>query len=329
LTLAQVLDYSAGFPGAGNIRGAGYAGAVRYIGFPDRRKCTNAGELADFSNNGIGMALIYQDGTGDFVGGFGAGQSNAGRARDHANGIGFPGSRPIYLAIDRDIVSAGDFNTVMSYLDGAGSVIGQDKVGVYGEHDVIQRALEGGHARYGWQTAAWSGGRHYPGAHLYQRIGTVQVGGVACDVNDVLADDWGQHTMEGTLTPDQERQLLDDVRETRRLIEAFNAGATGDLPPERRSIATWAAELRQSQAITEGTTARIMEMVTGLTDDEANIIKAIRDATGQQPPPPPPAPAAGQPATNGQLDTLAAGLIASLGPDRAAELAALLPKKPA
>lgn len=191
--MAQVIDCSAGFPGAANIRDAGFAGAVRYIGFPDRRKCATAGELADFRRRGIGMALVFQDGTGDFLGGFGGGQANARRGRDHANAIGFPSSRPIYMAIDRDIVSAGDFDTVLSYLDGAASVLGRDQVGVYGEHDVIRRALEGGHARYGWQTAAWSGGRHYPGAHLYQRIGTVYVGGVACDINDILAADWGQH----------------------------------------------------------------------------------------------------------------------------------------
>src|SRR3954469_10211307 len=99
--MAQVLDYSAGFPGAQAIRAAGYAGAVRYIGFPDRRKCATAGELADFTANQIGMALIYENTLTEWRNGYGAGQTAGRRARDHANSIGFPGDRPIYVAIDQ------------------------------------------------------------------------------------------------------------------------------------------------------------------------------------------------------------------------------------
>src|SRR5438128_2380509 len=55
----QVLDYSADLPGAARIKAAGYGGAVRYIGFPDRRKCTTSAELADFTAHGLGMALVY------------------------------------------------------------------------------------------------------------------------------------------------------------------------------------------------------------------------------------------------------------------------------
>lgn len=259
--MAQVLDYSAGFPGALAIARAGYAGAVRYIGTPGRTKDTTGAELDDFSRHGAAMAVVYQNTTGDWQGGAAAGEANARRAREHATSIGFPGGRPIYMAIDRDIVREADFTTVMSYLDGAASVLGPGNVGVYGEHDVVKRALEGGHARYGWQTAAWSGGRHYAGAHLYQRIGTVHVGGIACDVNDVLAADWGQHNYVGDkVTPDQERKLLEDVAETRRLIEALNRGASNwdeDAGPERRSIETWAAELRRSQANTEAGVAEL------------------------------------------------------------------------
>ncbi|MFD1050078.1 hypothetical protein ACFQ1S_33400, partial [Kibdelosporangium lantanae] len=79
--MAQVLDYSAGFPGAQAIRSAGYSGAVRYIGFPDRRKCATAGELADFTANQIGMALIYENTLTEWRGGYGAGQSAGERAR--------------------------------------------------------------------------------------------------------------------------------------------------------------------------------------------------------------------------------------------------------
>lgn len=197
--MVQVLDYSAGFPGAANIRAAGYIGAVRYIGFPNRVKCTTAGEFADFTNHGLGMALVYQDGTGDWLGGFPGGQAAGRRARDHANAIGFPGDRPIYMAIDRDIVTGAQFNTVIEYLRGASTTVGgAELTGVYGEHDVTVRARVSGVAHWWWQCRAWSGTpvRLDPERHLYQHVGTIYVGRIACDFNDVLKEDWGQHTYQ-------------------------------------------------------------------------------------------------------------------------------------
>jgi hypothetical protein len=194
--MAEALDYSAGFPGAARIKAAGYVGAIRYIGFPGRRKCTNRAELDDFTANGLGMALVYQDGTGDWLGGYDGGRAAAGRARGHADSIGFPGDRPIYFAIDRDVVSAPEFNAVVEYLRGASSVLGVDRVGVYGEYDVTVRCRSAGVASWYWQCRAWSGTpvRLDPERHVYQRVGQVNVGGIGCDVNDVLKSDWGQHT---------------------------------------------------------------------------------------------------------------------------------------
>lgn len=195
----QVLDYSTGFPGAAAIHAAGYKGAVRYIGFPDRKKCTTAGELVDFTANGMGMALVHENTITDWRGGYDAGQSAAQRSRNHADAIGFPRNRPIYLAVDQDVVLAGEFDTMLNYLRGAGSVLGSGLVGVYGEADAIDRARNAGVAQFFWQTAAWSKGRR-TAAHLFQNIGTVTVGSVTCDTNDVLQGDWGQHNLEDELS---------------------------------------------------------------------------------------------------------------------------------
>lgn len=192
-----VLDYSAGKPGAAAIKQAGYGGAVRYIGFPSRVKCTDAGELADFTRHQLGMALVYEDHTEDWLGGFAQGRESGARARTHANQIGFPPDRPIYMAVDRDVVTGGEFGVMVEYLRGAAQTLGGLAVtGVYGEHDVCVRALQAGVARWFWQCRAWSGTppNLFPGRHLYQRVGTVVVGGIGCDINDVLQPDWGQHT---------------------------------------------------------------------------------------------------------------------------------------
>ncbi len=194
-----VLDYSAGKPGAAAIKREGYAGAVRYIGFPARRKCTDAAELADFTKHGLGMALVYEDHAEDWLGGRARGVEAGARARAHANQIGFPSDRPIYMAVDRDVVTSGEFGVMVEYLSGAAkSLGGVDRTGVYGEFDVCVRAQQAGVARWFWQCRAWSGtpARLFAGRHLYQRVGIVEVGGVGCDINDVLQADWGQHTRE-------------------------------------------------------------------------------------------------------------------------------------
>ncbi|GAB1510017.1 DUF1906 domain-containing protein [Actinophytocola sp. KF-1] len=202
-----VLDYSEGKPGAAAIKRAGYGGAVRYIGFPSRVKCTDAAELADFTRHGLGMALVYEDHTEDWLGGFARGREAGSRARAHANRIGFPRDRPIYVAVDRDVVTSGEFATMVEYVRGASQTLGGIRVtGVYGEYDVCVRVQRAGVARWFWQSRAWSGTppRLFPGRHLFQRAGLVEVNGIGCDINDVLQRDWGQHT-------EDDMQLTDRV----------------------------------------------------------------------------------------------------------------------
>jgi hypothetical protein len=111
------------------------------------------------------------------------------------------------MAVDRDVVTSGEFAVMAEYLRGAAQTLGGIGVtGVYGEYDVCVRARQAGVARWFWQCRAWSGTpvRLFSGRHLYQRPGTVTVGGIPCDINDVLQRDWGQHT-------EDDMQLTDRV----------------------------------------------------------------------------------------------------------------------
>ena len=213
----RVLDYSAGLPGAAAIKNAGYGGAVRYIGFPRNRKCTNAGELRDFTNHGLGMALVFEEAAGNWRGGYAAGARDYRLGRLHADQIGFPRNRPIYMAVDEDVVTALEFRQAQEYIRGARDAAGGDPnlVGVYGEHDVC-KIIDGYRGpnderlcNFFWQCRAWSGTpvRLFGGRHLYQHAGYVTVGGVQCDYNDVLRDDWGQHLVE-----DKDMKLTDMVQ---------------------------------------------------------------------------------------------------------------------
>lgn len=202
----QILDYAGGYPGARAIRAAGYGGVIRYL----RKEGTSwvrpitADELDDMRDHDLAVALVYQAvSTSRILSGRAGGRHDAQWALARARDIGVPEPRAIYFACDRDIVGGAQLAQVMAYLDGAATVLGRARVGVYGEHDVVEAALPG-HAAYGWQTAAWSGGRRSREAHLYQRIGQPLVGGIPVDVNDVLKPDFGQIDMEDDMPTAQE-----------------------------------------------------------------------------------------------------------------------------
>lgn len=204
----RVLDYSAGKPGARNIRDHGFIGAVRYIGLPGYTKNTDRAEFEDFKVHGLGMALVFEWHADDWRGGFARGAEYYVQARNHANSIGFPADRPIYMAVDQDVVTSGEFRAMENYLVGAIDRAGGNprKVGVYGEYDVCVRAAQAFPGIYVWQCRAWSGTpvKMFAGRHLYQHVGTVYVNGIACDFNDVNATDWGQHNYTSPVQPVEE-----------------------------------------------------------------------------------------------------------------------------
>jgi Domain of unknown function (DUF1906) len=106
--------------------------------------------------------------------------------------IGYPDDRPVYFSCDFD-ATPDDQLAIDEYLRGAAIAIGQPQVGIYGGYWPVSRALTNGTATWAWQTGAWSGGKVDSRIHIYQRIGTVTVGGVECDVNEAQQNDFGQH----------------------------------------------------------------------------------------------------------------------------------------
>jgi hypothetical protein len=203
--MATALDYSAGRPSGAAVRAAGHAGVVRYAGTAGRTKNITKAEYQDMDRNGVGVALVYENKAGDALLGRAAGSASASAIAMDARNIGFPATRPFYLAVDQDITT--QMPTVVEYFRGANNVLGVARTGAYGEADVLDALFAAGVITYGWQTAAWSKGRKAKKAHLFQRIGTAIVGGIGCDVNDILATDWGQHNAQ-----EDDMQLTDIVQ---------------------------------------------------------------------------------------------------------------------
>ncbi|MBB5153288.1 glycoside hydrolase domain-containing protein [Saccharopolyspora phatthalungensis] len=197
-------------PKAAAVRAAGFDFVIRYVGTPGRPKNITAGEYRDMTTNGVGVALIFENRAGDALAGRAAGARNARAALDNANSFGWPADRPIYMAVDQDITTESQMRTVVEYLRGAGDVLGVEKVGVYGEADVVDRAQRDGVARWFWQTKAWSRKRISPHAHVVQQTETVRVDGVECNINTTSRPDIGQHPRprEQDVQPDERNALL-------------------------------------------------------------------------------------------------------------------------
>jgi Domain of unknown function (DUF1906) len=235
---AYALDYAAGPPAATAVHNAGYRGVIRYVGFP-RRKCISKAEYLDHMAHGVAVAAVFEDLAGDALAGSSGGRRAAQLARGWCGQIGFPAGRPIYYACDIDLTSTGDFARALDYIEAVSKVEGPDRVGVYGEADLLVKAHAAGLARYFWLTGArgWSPGRDYPAAQLRQHVGYVQVGGVECDLNEIRATDWGQAPAPGiqpqpVVHPDVEDDMPtpDDVSKAVWSREMPWPAAFADLP---------------------------------------------------------------------------------------------------
>ncbi|MGH3598755.1 MAG: glycoside hydrolase domain-containing protein [Pseudonocardiaceae bacterium] len=189
------LDYAGGRPGGAAIASAGYGFVCRYLSDGGTRlpgKLLTPPEYADLLRHRVAVVVNWETSAGRMKAGRAAGIKDAGDAAATAAGVGHPVDRPIYFSADFD-ATPGDQVAINDYLAGAASVIGPSRVGVYGSYYVCQRCLDRRTATWAWQTGAWSGGQREPRARIYQRIGTVTVGGVPCDVNEALASDFGQY----------------------------------------------------------------------------------------------------------------------------------------
>lgn len=211
-----VIDFSARFPSAGSIKSANHEGVVAYIskgreawmGGKDISKATHDA----YVKAGLKVAFVWQYGgvsNPDAMRGYNGGVADARAAKAKLDAIGRPNAR-VFFAIDFDITLHQWNNTASKYFDGLISVLGKDRVGIYGHSRVIAWAIEdnkiaklsdGRH--YAWQTKAWSNGvRLTKDAVLYQ--GVVNVAGpdgVKIDINEVWSSKYAENASGGATPP--------------------------------------------------------------------------------------------------------------------------------
>jgi len=185
------VDYSWARPSPAKLFSAGKRFACRYLSNTPGKNLTRS-EAQALSTAGLAVVSNWEAAAGDARGGFQAGVTNAREADRQARACGMPAERPIYFSVDFD-ATTGELNSAVdAYLRGVASVVGVNRVGVYGGYRTIEWAARTGRAAWLWQTYAWSSGRWHPRAHIRQYRNNVTVAGAAVDLNRAMTGDYGQ-----------------------------------------------------------------------------------------------------------------------------------------
>lgn len=192
------VDYAWSHPGGAALEAAGKKFACRYLS-TDSKKNLTLTEAEDLAAHGVSCVVVWESTASRALSGHAAGAADAKAAAAQAHAAGMPDGRPIFFAVDFD-ATAGQQAKIDAYFDGAASVLGVARVGIYGGYHTVKRTLDAGKARWAWQTIAWSGGHWDPRAVIRQGA-QHKINGVTCDLNTATAADYGQWTPGHAPTP--------------------------------------------------------------------------------------------------------------------------------
>lgn len=248
----QILDYSAGYPGALSVKQAGYGGVIRYLrkeGVSSVKPIVKV-EYDDMRFHNLDVAFVYQHvRKSRTTEGIVAGGNDAAWAYARIRDLGTT-FRAIYFAVDFD-AAPNQYASIADYMVGAAAIIGKDRVGVYGKYDLLEYLFKNNVVTWGWQTYAWSKGHnqdprtYHSRAHLFQKLSQVVVNGIACDVNDVLRADYGQN-------PNPNPPAVFQVEEEDEMKTMYVHGDAEGFMPAPHETTTWGDAVFIVEATADG-----------------------------------------------------------------------------
>ncbi|WP_242910961.1 glycoside hydrolase domain-containing protein [Actinomadura terrae] len=194
------VDYAWGRPGPSALRKAGAKFVCRYLSHDATGKNLTRAEAEQLSESGLWLVVVWETSASRALSGKDGGVEDAEDAAKQARACGMPSDRPIYFAVDFDAESSQQA-AINAYLDGAASVLGRGRIGLYAGYGPIKRAFDAKKITYGWQTYAWSGGRWDSRAHLQQYSNDHTINDVGVDYNRAMKDDYGQWKVNGSPKP--------------------------------------------------------------------------------------------------------------------------------
>lgn len=185
------IDYAWAKPGIPAVKAAGDVFVAQYDSL-DASKNLTPDRAKQLLAAGIKVVLVYEYGAQDALRGHAGGVKDAQHADALAKACGMP-SIPVYFALDWDATPAQQ-GLINDYFDGAASVIGRPRTGGYGGYWPLSRAKAAGKITYLWGTPAWSGDNWHTSGLVpdIMQGGFVTVGGVQCDLDAGLHEDYGQ-----------------------------------------------------------------------------------------------------------------------------------------
>jgi hypothetical protein len=183
------VDYSDARPAPSSLKASGSSFAVRYVDYSGNPKDITLSEAQSLEAAGQQIILVFESTATEMLNGYNAGVADANAAVSEATAAGAPSNFFCYFAADFDATQAQQ-TQIDAYLNGASSVMGHSRVGLYGGYWPVSRALTDGTASKGWQTVAWSGGNEDSRISLFQYAVSDFISG--CDADVGIGTDLGQ-----------------------------------------------------------------------------------------------------------------------------------------
>jgi photosystem II stability/assembly factor-like uncharacterized protein len=277
-----VIDYTGPFRSStpSRLKRKGVGVVVRYVGASKWKSLTRR-EANALRSAGIDIAAVYETKADWMLGGRKAGVAAAKKARAAVRACGGPKYPFIYLACD---VPTKRYSTVNACLRGAASVLGANKVGIYGSYSVCDNALKSGYATKAWQTEAWSSGKVLSRAALYQNARHVHGNlGLDYDSNFTRADDIGQWGYKGAAKVTWTANSASTAATLRSVdfVSSTTGWVVGDAGTVKRTTdggATWV-----SQTSTSTATLRSIDFANSTTGwavgDEGTVLRSADGGT--------------------------------------------------
>lgn len=207
--MTQGVDYAWSRPSPTGLYAAGKRFACRYASFDTTGKNLTVQEAIDLSRAGLSIVANWEHSATDQLGGYDRGRAHAVAAHQMFTDRGMPPDRPIYFSTDFN-ATAEQLETCRAYLNGAASILGRARVGVYGGYRTIDHMAISGAAQWFWQTYAWSAGRWHAAADIRQYQNGVTVAGATVDLDQAMVPDYGQWVVAGTQGKDEPTVITDE-----------------------------------------------------------------------------------------------------------------------
>ena len=279
------VDYSKSHPTPAQLVAAGKRFAVRYLtgttsASPGGKNLTPT-EVQALQAVGIDAVSNVETTAGFLLNGYDATAKLAEACWRQHRWCGGPDGRPLYFSLDID-ATLDQYKIALKGLQGAGSAIGWDNVGLYAGLFPIEWAHQDG-VRWLWQALGWSyGGGTSTHALIRQYRNNVTLGSGTVDYDRAFVADYGQWgATDGGMSMADAQDILDAVAQLRHDLVVTGTTGLADTVEKLYGHAKGAhldtakilEALKQAQdpAVLAQLLAGALE-ITGITSDPTGVV---------------------------------------------------------